>query len=59
MLTLTSPIDINVSTTGVLVLVTKDSFVSLVTNLNNEAKTMFVNSDVSINWLSGGFSIAP
>ena len=31
MLTLTSPIDNNVSTTGVLVLVTKDSFVSLVT----------------------------
>ena len=35
-LTLTSPTDINLPTTSALVLVTKDSFVSLVTNLNNK-----------------------
>ena len=40
----TSP-DINVLTRGALVLETKDSFVSSVTNLN-EKKTFFVNSDV-------------
>ena len=34
-LTLTSPVDINVPTKGALVLVKKDSFVSLLTNLNN------------------------
>ena len=33
---LTSPTDINVPTRTALVLVTKDSFVPLVTNLNNE-----------------------
>ena len=37
-LTLTSPIDINVPTRSALVLVTKDSFVPLVTNLNNKDK---------------------
>ena len=40
----TSPSDINVLTRGALVLETKDSFVSPVTNLNK--KTLFVNSDV-------------
>ena len=35
-LALTSPTDINLPTTSALVLVTKDSFVSLVTNLNNK-----------------------
>ena len=35
-LTLTSPTDINLPTTSALVLVTKDSFVSHVTNLNNK-----------------------
>ena len=33
---MTSPIDINVPTRTTLVLVTKDSFVPLVTNLNNK-----------------------
>ena len=35
-LTLTSPTDINLPTRSALVLVTKDFFVSLVTNLNNK-----------------------
>ena len=35
-LTLTSPINIDVPTRSALVLVTKDSFASLVTNLNNK-----------------------
>ena len=37
-LTLTSPVDINAPTREALVLVTKDSFVSLVTNLNKKNK---------------------
>ena len=35
-LTLTSPINIDVPSRSALVLVTKDSFASLVTNLNNK-----------------------
>ena len=47
-LTLTSPIDSNVPTRSALVLETKNSFVSLVTNLTElKKKTMFVSSDVS------------
>ena len=54
-LTLTSPIDINAPTRDALVLVAKDSFVSLVTNLNK--KTMFPNSDVS--YYNTGWLIEP
>ena len=46
LLKLTSPTDIYVPIRSTLVLVTKNYFVSLVTNSNNK-KTMFVNSDVS------------
>lgn len=41
-----SPTDIYVPTRSTYVLVTKNYFVSLVTNSNNK-KTMFVNTDVS------------
>lgn len=44
-LTLTSPMDINVPTRSTLALVTEDSFVSLFAHLNN--KKLFLNSDVS------------
>ena len=46
--------DINVKTTSALVLETKYSFVSLVTNLNNKKK-MFVNSDMSISFPRNDF----
>ena len=39
-LTLTSPIDINVPTTSALILITKDYFVLLVTNLNNKKQSI-------------------
>ena len=51
-LTLTSPIDINAPTRDPLVLVTKDSFVSLVTNLNKKSNVCTVanRTDMKKYW---------
>ena len=51
-LTLTSPIDINAPTRDPLVLVTKDSFVSLVTNLNKKSNVCTVanRTDMKTYW---------
>ena len=51
-LTLTSPTDINLPTTSALVLVTKDSFVSLVTNLNKKSNVCTVanRTDMKTYW---------
>ena len=46
-LTLTSPIDINVTTRSALVLVTKDYFVSLVTHLNNKSNVLLYQERIS------------
>ena len=55
-LTLTSPTDINFPTTSALVLVTKDSFVSLVTNLNNKKQCLWTVTSSTLYGQKGAFA---
>lgn len=55
-LTLTSAIDFNVPTRSALILETKYSIVSLITNLNI-IKTMFVNSEIFYSDVVLGFGM--